>query len=79
MHCITMEELLPGTKGISVSFHSSRLDRWSVSLTSRAPMGLLRTTKTTGSTAALAIHSDNGSRPRHCFYVHCSTVWRLKE
>lgn len=53
-----MEELLPETKDVSVSFLYSRLDGWSVSLTNTTPLGLLITTKTTGSTASLAIHPD---------------------
>lgn len=64
-----MEELLPETKDIAVSFLYSRLDGWSVSLTNTAPLGLLTTTKTTGSTASLAIHPDKQVPSLDMLYV----------
>lgn len=64
-----MEVLLAETKDISVSFLYSRLDGWSVSLTNTTPLGLLTTTKTTGSTASLAIHPDKRAPSLDMVYV----------
>lgn len=64
-----MEELLPETKDISVSFLYSRLDGWSVSSTNTAPLGLLTTTKNTGSTASLVIHPEKRAPSLDMVYV----------